>query len=128
MANYRNDKMSDIVAVTKALADENRIRILMSMTDRPLCVCRIIMLLELAPSTVSKHLSILKNAGLIVSHKDGRWIHYQLNNKGAGHIRQAISWLDRSLADDTRIAEDKRKLKKIMKIDPEKLCQMTLKK
>ena len=66
--------MREFMAVAKALADDNRTRALMCLRAGELCVCRIIALLELAPSTVSKHLDILRRAGLVESHKEGRWI------------------------------------------------------
>ena len=52
--------MRDLMAVIKALADENRVRILMTLGPKELCVCQIVELLGLAPSTVSKHMAILK--------------------------------------------------------------------
>ena len=57
--------MRDLMAVTKALADENRVRILMALEPKELCVCQIVELLDLAPSTVSKHMAILKQARLV---------------------------------------------------------------
>ena len=65
--------MLEFMHITKALADENRIRILLALHQKgELCVCHLIDLLELAPSTVSKHLFLLKNTRLIVARKDGR--------------------------------------------------------
>jgi len=52
------------VKALKALGDETRIRAVLALRDNELCVCQIVELLELAPSTVSKHLQILKEAGL----------------------------------------------------------------
>jgi DNA-binding transcriptional ArsR family regulator len=60
---------------TKALADETRVRTLLSLRQGELCVCQITELFGLAPSTVSKHLSILFQAGLVDSRKDGRWMY-----------------------------------------------------
>jgi hypothetical protein len=56
MAKYRKQDMRDLMAVLKALADENRVRILGAVHHRELCVCQIVELLGLAQSTVSKHL------------------------------------------------------------------------
>jgi len=69
--------MREFMDVTKALADGNRVRALMSLKDRELCVCQIIELLGLAPSTVSKHMAILRQARLVDGRKEGRWIHYR---------------------------------------------------
>jgi hypothetical protein len=70
--------MRDVVTIAKALSDENRVRILAILEGRDLCVCQVIELLGLAPSTVSTHLSILKHARLIDGRKHGRWMYYRL--------------------------------------------------
>ena len=67
--------------VIKALTDENRVRILMALRDRELCVCQITGMLDLSPSTTSKHLSILRQARLIESNKKGKWVYYTTLNK-----------------------------------------------
>ena len=71
--------MLETLNITKALSDENRIRALMMLTGGELCVCQIIEMLGLAPSTVSKHMSILRQAGLVETRKEGRWIYYRLS-------------------------------------------------
>ena len=70
--------MREVLAITNALADESRVRALMALTGGQLCVCQIAELLQLAPSTVSKHLYILRQGGLVESRKKGRWIFYSL--------------------------------------------------
>jgi DNA-binding transcriptional ArsR family regulator len=66
--------MREVVMIAKALSDANRVRILAILEGRELCVCQVIELLDLAPSTVSKHLSILKQVHLIDGRKRGRWM------------------------------------------------------
>ena len=70
--------MFAFMMITKALSDENRVRTLLALGGRELCVCQIVELLGLAPSTVSKHMSILANARLVESRQDGRWRYYRL--------------------------------------------------
>ena len=70
--------MLDFLNITKALTDENRLRILMALRNRELCVCQVTAFLDLAPSTTSKHLSILRQARLIDSAKHGKWVYYRL--------------------------------------------------
>lgn len=123
MAKYKNNTIKDVTNVLKAVADTNRQRIVMSLLDKELCVCQIIELLNLAPSTVSKHLYILKQAGLIEANKNGRWVHYKLNpDRNNKPARKIIRWLKDSLAEDSKIKQDKAKLIKILKQDPEQLC------
>ena len=116
--------MREFMNITKALADENRVRTLLALRQRELCVCQITELFGLAPSTMSKHLSILFQAGLVQSRKDGRWIYYKLPGKDASvPVREAIDWVEKALADNPRAAEDRKALKGILKQDPAQLCK-----
>jgi DNA-binding transcriptional ArsR family regulator len=117
--------MREFMAVTKALSDPSRVRILLALRRRELCVCQITELFGFAPSTVSKHLSILFQAALVESRKDGRWMYYKLpDNKTAPvEVREAIDWVKKSLADNPHILEDNKQLKKILKQDPAELCK-----
>jgi DNA-binding transcriptional ArsR family regulator len=116
--------MREFMNITKALADENRIRTLLALRKGELCVCQITELFGLAPSTISKHLSILFQAGLVESRKDGRWIYYRLPGRGASvAVREAIDWVVKSLADTPRATDDARQLKQVLKADPAELCK-----
>jgi DNA-binding transcriptional ArsR family regulator len=110
--------------ITKALADEKRIRTLLALRKGELCVCQITELFGLAPSTISKHLSILFHAGLVESRKDGRWIYYQLPGKSAPvEVREALDWIIKSLANNRQAVQDRKQLKKILQQDPAELCK-----
>ena len=116
--------MREFMAITKALSDPNRVRILLSLRRGELCVCQITELLDLATSTISKHLSILNQAGLIVSRKTERWVYYRLPDKRAGVlIREALDWVLKSLGRTEGTAADAKRLRKILKIDPVVLCR-----
>ena len=119
--------MRDLMNITKALADENRVRTLLALRHGELCVCQITELFGLAPSTISKHLSILAQAGLVESRKDGRWIYYQLPGKGAPVVvTEAIGWIKKALADNPQVARDRRALKRILHEDPAEICKRQL--
>ena len=112
------------MAVITALADENRVRILMALSPKELCVCQIVELLGLAPSTVSKHMAILKQARLVDSRKDGRWMFYRLAEDDApAEAKEMTALVIRLLAGDQRMRDDAKRLKKILKIDAEELCR-----
>ena len=116
--------MREFMKLTKALADENRVRMLLALRHGELCVCQITELFGLAMSTVSKHLSVLYQAGLAESRKEGRWIYYRLPGKAAPlSVRRAIDWVAQSVNGDQRAAEDAARLKKILKMDPAELCK-----
>ena len=115
--------MRDFMGLTKALADENRVRVLMFLTHGRLCLCQIIEMLGLAPSTASKHMTILRQARLVEAEKCGRWTYYRLAGSDAPQpVRNAIRWVQRVLADDERIAQDAKNLKKVLKMNMEQLC------
>ncbi len=84
----------------------------MVLETQELCVCQIIELLELAPSTVSKHMSVLRQARLVEARKDGRWIYYRLaGDQASPDIKEALKWLSRSLANDLQVRKDAGRLK-----------------
>lgn len=115
--------MWDFMAVTKALADETRVRLLLALQKRELCVCQLIELVKLAPSTVSKHMSILRSARLVNARKDGRWMYYRhAGAKASPIVRGALEWARESLADDPQIIGDLERLEQILKMDVHKLC------
>lgn len=112
------------VKALKALGDETRIRAVLALRDNELCVCQIVELLELAPSTVSKHLQILKEAGLVESRKKGRWVYYSLSESDAKGVPSAAVDIILSTAQHTQLAKaDKQHLREILKLDPEELCE-----
>lgn len=116
--------MKDFLNVAKAVADENRARILLFLREDELCVCQVIEMLRLAPSTVSNHLSILQRAGLIEARKDGRWMYYRLANQSApGPVRETIHWAKKCLAGTPVVREDAKRLKNVRKMDVKRLCE-----
>ena len=116
--------MRGFMNITKALADENRVRTLLALRQGELCVCQITELFGLAPSTISKHLSILFQAGLVESRKDGRWIYYQLPGRNAPVVvRKALNWIEKALAANPHVLEDNQKLRRILQQDPAELCK-----
>jgi DNA-binding transcriptional ArsR family regulator len=68
------------IKIFKALADPTRLRILKLLKTRELCVCEIMIALDLTQPTASHHLKILENVGLIERRKKGKWVFYQVKN------------------------------------------------
>ncbi len=118
--------MRNVLAITNALADASRIRALLAVRDKRLCVAQIAELLQLAPSTVSKHLSILRQADLVESRKEGRWVYYLLPREPGLSVRRALEWLFDSAAKSPAILADGRRLKEILRENPEDLCRRQL--
>lgn len=115
--------MRTLTSLTKALADENRLRILNALRAGELCVCQLIELLGLAPSTVSKHLSILRQAGLVDSRKEARWMHYRLPEAPQSPVRDALAWILPSIASTDVAQRDEVELCMILKEDKGTLCR-----
>ena len=115
--------MQDFLCITKALSDESRVRVLMALNVGELCVCQLIELLNLAPSTVSKHMSILKGAGLVEGEKNGKWVYYRLPGEAPKVAIEAISWARKHLVSEAAIKKDAKKLRAIMKQHPVEVCQ-----
>jgi|DewCreStandDraft_4_1066084.scaffolds.fasta_scaffold00209_63 ArsR family transcriptional regulator len=114
--------MDNILKLFKALSDKNRIRILLMLTKKSLCVCEIQYILGVTVSTVSKHLSILKEAGFIVDEKQGKWVNYSLNTSSKDiAMNQLLLILPFYLSDDEQIKSD---LEKVLVIDRNDLCHI----
>jgi len=69
--------MKDFIKVMKALSDQNRVKIVKMLQHKMMCVCEIQEALRIAQSSVSKHLKILEEAGLVDYKKDGLWVNYE---------------------------------------------------
>jgi len=112
------------MAMTRALSDPSRVRILLALRRRELCVCQITELFGFAPSTMSKHLSILHQAGLIRSRKSERWVYYRLPDKSVPPaVREALEWVRKSLSKTAEVRSDTRHLDKILQMDVKEICR-----
>ncbi|MGE5483410.1 MAG: ArsR/SmtB family transcription factor [Ignavibacteriales bacterium] len=110
--------------VLRAAADRSRARILKLLEDDELCVCQVVAVLGLGQSTVSKHLSILREAGLIEDRKEGRWVFYRLGSSGINRYSVSILGLLRTwLNDDEMIAGDAERLRVIRETPVEEACR-----
>jgi DNA-binding transcriptional ArsR family regulator len=119
----RITSMTEFIAVTRALADENRARAVMALTDGELCLCQLIELLGISPSTTSKHMSILYQAGLVRRRKEGRWHYYKLAGRDASPVvREAIRWTLKSLDGEKTIVTDAKTLCCVRKKDRAELA------
>lgn len=115
--------MRQLEAALKAAGDPTRTRILKMLETKELCVCQIQAVLQLAPSTVSKHLALLKASGLVDDRKDGRWVHYALASEDHNPYAKSVLRLIRgALVRDSKILEDSRRLKDVLKVPVVDLC------
>lgn len=114
--------MHDCIVIAKALADPQRVRALMALQGGELCLCQLIQLLKLSPSTVSKHMAILNQAGLVQFRKEGRWVYYRLPG-GRAHpcLTGAVRWLRGCLRKDPQVRADAKRLKAICRLPMKKI-------
>jgi arsenate reductase/ArsR family transcriptional regulator len=117
--------MRDLELALKAAADPTRTRILKLLERGGLCVCQVQAVLGLAPSTVSKHLAILRTAGLVEDRRDGKWIEYALAPQDRNpHARAVLALLRGALDRDPRVLADRRRLREIRAIPLVELCSL----
>lgn len=113
--------MKELLQITKALSDGSRLRVIAALMEhKELCVCQITEMLRLATATVSRHMSVLQNAGLVLSRKDGRWVHYRLSGSFPEILRQ---WLRNSLKKSPEIEFDRKSMETILSYAPDDLCR-----
>jgi ArsR family transcriptional regulator, arsenate/arsenite/antimonite-responsive transcriptional repressor len=96
---YGGDAMKEFIKVMRALSDANRVRLLKLLQKRRMCVCEIRAALGIAQPTVSKHLKILEDAGLVSREKEGLWVNYFLSDGGRSPYAASLMgnlrhWLD----------------------------------
>jgi ArsR family transcriptional regulator len=113
--------MREFVKVMKALSDPNRVKILKMLERESMCVCELECALGIAQPTVSKHLKVLEEAGLVAYQKDGLWVNYMLadgkrNDYAKMMLGNLKGWLNKE--SEVRIL-----VEKLPEIDREKICR-----
>jgi ArsR family transcriptional regulator len=109
--------------VMKSVADPTRVRTLKLLEAGELCVCQIVAILELGQSTVSKHLFLLKMAGLVKERQEKKWVHYALDgSEGVPYARKMLHTLKGWLNDDPVVARDRKREALAREIGPVEIC------
>jgi len=115
--------MKNILSICKALSDQNRLRVVFALMEfDELCVCQITELLQISGATVSRHLGVLANAGIIDSRKEGRWVILRLK-KNKKRLEPVLNWLESSKKDDGKVKQDYKQLNKILACSREEICR-----
>jgi ArsR family transcriptional regulator len=96
--------LKEYLKVMKALSDGNRTKIVKMLALKEMCVCEMKIALEMAQPSVSKHLKILEEAGLVESRKEGMWVNYSLPKKPAtSYAKHMLEVLGDWINDDKEI-------------------------
>jgi len=113
--------MKDFVKVMKALSDPNRVKIIKMLQHKTMCVCEMREALQVAQPTVSKHLKLLDDAGLVTFLKDGTWVNYHLTDGGnSPYVASLLGNLRHWMEDDPQIAD---LIEKVPTIRREDICK-----
>jgi len=105
--------MEELTGIFKALSDETRLRIVKLLEKGELCVCDIVAALDIVQPKASFHLGVLKGAGLIRDRKQGKWIHYSLNETDLFRRMLMVSICEKT--DGTKISGDRKRLERFLK-------------
>jgi len=109
--------MKKLANIVKALSDETRLRVIKLLEERELCVCELIQVLNMSQPRISRHLSVLKNAGLVDDRREGKWVYYSLCNGSDNAEIKAILKAMSSLANDNPVVkQDKKNLKEAVRL------------
>lgn len=103
--------MIEILRTLKLLSDLARLRILMLLSRKELCVCQMMGILEISQSLISKNLHLLAMAGLVRERKEGKLVYYSISRDMSSADSRIISLLTEELKGDTILAEDIRSLR-----------------
>lgn len=85
--------MREMVVICKALSDENRIRILEMLRCGEKCACKLLEELNITQPTLSHHMKILCDSGLVNGRKEGKWMHYSIHSEGIGKAERMMQRL-----------------------------------
>ncbi|MCE5242079.1 MAG: metalloregulator ArsR/SmtB family transcription factor [Syntrophobacteraceae bacterium] len=110
--------MKEFCKVMKALSDPNRVKILKMLQHRPLCVCEMREALGIAQPTVSSHLKVLEDAGLVTCKKAGLWVNYSLaDGRSSAYAASMLGNLRHWIEEDPEIRGIARRLPEIRRED-----------
>lgn len=113
--------MKQELSLFKALSDETRLRIMVLLCEKELCVCQIMWALDLDQAKVSRHLTVLRNAGIVEDRREGLWIYYSLT-RPRNELERCIFTTFRDYFKKTELfKKDIRNMKKCIQLPVQKL-------
>lgn len=105
--------MKDMLRLFKALSDETRLRIIKLLEGGELCVCDMVAAFDTIQPKVSFHLAVLKQAGLVKDRKEGKWMHYRLDDSDFFKRMLLLSVIQK--IPEERMEEDRKRLEEFLK-------------
>ena len=104
--------MKELVSAAKAFADSTRVRVLRALLPQELCVCELCDVLGATQSTLSTHLQVIREAGLVTTRKEGKWIYYGIDPQKKVIVTALFKSFEEDLTTDAVIRADGRRLQK----------------
>jgi ArsR family transcriptional regulator len=104
--------MKALLSFGKAFGDPNRVRVLSALRQGELCVCELADALELTQSTLSTHLHVLRESGLVQSRRKGKWMYYTMAPEFRKFAEGVFRFFDKDLEVDAEIKADRKRLAK----------------
>jgi ArsR family transcriptional regulator len=102
-----------LATTIKALSDETRLRVVKLLEGGELCVCELMEVLDMSQPRISRHLSVLKNAGLVDDRREGKWVYYSLCNETEdGEVKAILNTIATIGNDNPAVILDKKNLQK----------------
>lgn len=98
--------MNDLILFAKAFSEPTRVRIIAALRHTELCVCELVDALELGQSTLSMHLQVIRQAGLVTTRKQGKWIYYGIESDQLPLIDTLFAHHQTALDADRRLKRD----------------------
>jgi len=94
----------------QAIADPTRVRILAALLRAELCVCELVDALEVGQSTLSSHLQVLRQTGMVITRKEGRWVYYSLEKRRAALVETIFALVKKDIRSDPRLIRDAQRI------------------
>ena len=114
--------MKELVLTAKALADPSRVRILMALRQRELCVCELCDALAATQSTLSTHLQVIRKAGLVSARKQGKWMYYAITPDAKRLVDSLVQFFSDSFKTDATLRRDAKKLRQRLSLRDNGAC------
>ena len=109
--------MKKIANIFKALSDDTRLRMIKLLHERELCVCELMQVLDMSQPRISRHMSVLKNAGLVEDRREGKWVHYSLRKETQGkEIKILLDSMAVIANNEAVVKADKKNLRKAIRL------------
>lgn len=107
----------------RALADPTRLRLINLMAGQELCVCYLVLVIDVPQPKISRHLAYLRRAGIVAARREGKWMHYRLTTPRNSHDAAILDATLESLREDRNMQRDLQRLRQACR-GPESLVQL----